>query len=177
MAVKLLNSIPVGPDMVNLGVDDATAQWPVGLSFVDIYGNKYMYVKFGYAATAGDAVTFSPAATTNNKAGAISVIQPTTATLAFFAGFAMNTVASGDYGFIQIYGWNQVALASTTTVIADYHKITNASSAISDTTTAISGNTITPAYTYFIVCDTAASSAVPAVNTVFFTSAISAAGV
>jgi hypothetical protein len=167
LPVHTTGSLPAGLDIVNMGTNDATPQYPVGMKMNDIFGNSYMYVNFGYTSLVGDAVTYSPAAVTTGGSGSVIVIAPTTATLRFFAGFAMSAVTSGNYGFVQIYGWNQVALASTSTVKADWQQISNASNAITDSTTAISGNN-PPVSTYFIVTNTAVTTAVPAVNTVFF---------
>jgi hypothetical protein len=178
LPVLSTGSLPCAPDMVNMGVNDASPTYPVGMKVNDIFGNSYMYVKFGYTSAQGDAVTYSPAAVTTGGSGSVIVIQPTTATLAFFAGFAMNAVTSGNYGFVQIYGWNQVALGSTTTLKADWLKIANGSSVVTDDV-AISGNPPTlmtaNGALWFIVTNTSVTSAAPAVNTVHFTSALCAA--
>jgi hypothetical protein len=168
LPIKTCVGPAAGADMVNMGVNDATPMWPVGTKMSDIFGNSYVYVKFSYTSAQGDAVTID---FTNalNTGGLWNVIVPTTATLSNFFGIAMNIVTSGNYGFVQVAGWNQVPLDSTTVTAGDFLKVANASSALVNDHAqgGTLGTGTGQAYMWGAVATTSAAAAVPAVGTVF----------
>jgi hypothetical protein len=129
LPIKTTTAPAAGYDMVNMGVNDSKPQWPMGMKVNDIFGNSYVYVQFGYTSAQGDAVTIDFTNATNTG-GQLTVIAPTTATLSNFFGIAMNIVTALNYGFVQVAGWNQVPLASTTATAGDSLKLANASTAL-----------------------------------------------
>ena len=162
LPIRSSGALPAVPDMVNLGVNDLTPQFALGMKIQDAFGNSYMYVKYGYTSAQGDAVSINWT-NTANTGGNWTVIQPTTATLSNFFGIAMNIVTSGNYGFVQIAGWNAVPLASTTITAGDFLKLANASSAfVNDVAQGTN-----PSFLWGAATTTSYAAAAPAVGTVY----------
>lgn len=150
--------------------NDSTAAWIPGQVIVDAVGNKYVYCLFEYTSTAGDAVAVDFTATENAgtnvpaTGNTYSMLQPATATLTNFFGIALGAVTAENYGWVQVSGYNQVALASTTVTAGKFSVVANASSAIVDGT---SSQGTAPQYPFWCMPIVSRSSAVPAIGTVF----------
>jgi hypothetical protein len=138
-----------------------------GRSFVDKFGAKYLYVQFDVTSAIGDAVCFD-ITDLDNLEGVIEVETPVTALLPYFAGIAMAAVNAGNYGFIQTFGYNQVAMTASaagwtagdtlkpqngaTTLVTDTAKGTNPTNVLggAQTQATRAGAATVPAGTVFI---------------------------
>jgi hypothetical protein len=145
-------------------INDTAAQYDMGRVVVDNKGNKFMYVNADATLAAGNAVTMDFTDATDNKNGSIEVIQPTTGTLSNFMGIAVGVITAGNFGWIQVSGWNQVAMTSTTATAGDFLKVANASYAMVND---VAQGTVPsfPEATAFIT--TSVAGAQPAVGTVY----------
>lgn len=155
--------------------NDTTAAYVPGSVIVDAVGNKYVYVLAGYTTTAGDAVTVDFTDTANVGTNALAtgntykVITPTTATLSNFFGIMLGAVTSAKYGWCQVAGFNQVALASTTATAGDFLKVQNASTAMVNDHAqgGVVGGASGQSYLWGAAIQTSVAGATPAIGTVF----------
>lgn len=149
--------------------NDATAAFIPGTAIVDAIGNKYVYVLAGYTTAAGDAVCINWTDADNNGTNVPStgnqfeVEQPATATLDSFFGIMLGIVTSGNFGWCQVSGYNQVAMASTSVTAGKSWKCANSSSAVVDDT----AQGTVPSFFYGGNTTVTRAGAVPAIGTMF----------
>jgi hypothetical protein len=110
----------------------------------DDYEKIYIIVKAENALVAGDIVQWSDTASTTYPLGI--AVEDSVAGSGRIAGVVVDAMAAGDYGRIQIYGYNTNITTDGAVASADLWLTAGAAVAVGKTATELNGSISTPDY-------------------------------